>query len=209
MTNLKVELTSLDKKVINVLNLKKNNAIRKNIKNLNNTETLPIVSVPLVVYIQSKTSQNNLDKNLAEEAIKKSTNRCAADPITDRTKTNIEILKKSGLNETEAKKHINAQGYMDKEGKEICRNQGKTGFKGSSEEDSVSIHDSDFTEADIENVDVSMPEELQEFYETPLDDSSDYFLTSIKEYAPNMFEYADETFSTLKSFIKSITSWLE
>ena len=138
--NYKVNSISFNKIFINKLNINNNKYLNKNMKVLSKTEVLPIVSIPLVAYIQSLTTQHNLDKNLATEAIKKANNRYATDPVTDRTDKNIKLLKKCGLKESDAKKYLKADGYMDKEGKNICKNNGITGFKGSPQDDIYQEH---------------------------------------------------------------------
>ena len=98
----KINTIGLSRFIPNTLNIKNSKKIVNKINKPAKTRALPVVTIPLVVYMQSKTSQNNLDKNLTSEAAKDTTNH----PITDRTETNLKALKKAGLKEADAKKHI-------------------------------------------------------------------------------------------------------
>ena len=85
-----------------LLNLRNSN--KKILKKQNKINELPIVTIPIIAYIESKTTQNNLGKKLLNEALDKSKNNTASSPITNRTDQNINALKEAGLNEREAKK---------------------------------------------------------------------------------------------------------
>ena len=128
--NLKISTININKNSLNLFNLKHNNKVIKNITNPSAMKSLPIVTIPLVAYYESSTSRNNLAKNLAKEAISKTSNNATNTPISDRTKKNLEALKKAGVPERERMKYINSNGYMDSEGKEICQNNNVTSFTG-------------------------------------------------------------------------------
>lgn len=124
----------------------KTNFINKNIalfnrvipktKNSNAVSNIiPIVSTPLVAYVVSATSQTNLKNNVVQEAARKAENKDAVSPITDRTKKNLEALKKAGVPESDRKQYIKSDGYMDDDGKKICRNKGVRNFTGSPQDD--------------------------------------------------------------------------
>ena len=85
-----------------LLNLRNSN--KKILKKQNKINELPIVTIPIIAYIESKTTQNNLGKKLLNEALDKSKNNTASSPITNRTDQNINALKEAGLNEREEKK---------------------------------------------------------------------------------------------------------
>ena len=89
-----------------LLNLRNSN--KKILKKQNKINELPIVTIPIIAYIESKTTQNNLGKKLLNEALDKSKNNTASSPITNRKDQNIKALKEAGLNEREAKQYINA-----------------------------------------------------------------------------------------------------
>lgn len=170
-----------------LLNLRNSN--KKILKKQNKINELPIVTIPIIAYIESKTTQNNLGKKLLNEALDKSKNNTASSPITNRTDQNIKALKEAGLNEREAKKYINANGYIDKQGKEICKNKNVTSFKGAPNNENSGIEDNnmdssdhfaDIDNSDIDNipglhedltelnsVGIDMSPELQEIYDAP------------------------------------------
>ena len=132
--NLKISTININKNSLNLFNLKHNNKVIKNITKPSAMKSLPIVTIPLVAYYESSTSRNNLAKNLANEAISKTSNNATNTPISDRTEKNLEALKKAGVPERERMKYINSNGYMDSEGKEICRNNNVTSFTGKPDE---------------------------------------------------------------------------
>ena len=84
--NLKISTININKNSLNLFNLKHNNKVIKNITNPSAMKSLPIVTIPLVAYYESSTSRNNLAKNLAKEAISKTSNNATNTPISDRTK---------------------------------------------------------------------------------------------------------------------------
>lgn len=170
-----------------LLNLRNSN--KKILKKQNKINELPIVTIPIIAYIRSKTTQNNLDKNLLNEAQEKVKNNVTNSPITDRTDQNIKALKKAGLSESDAKKYINANGYMDNDGKDICKEKNITSFKGAPNNANTGIEDNnmdssehfaDIDNSDIDNipglhedltelnsVGIDMSPELQEIYDAP------------------------------------------
>lgn len=164
----KINTIGLSRFIPNTLNIKNSKKIVNKINKPAKTRALPVVTMPLVVYMQSKTSQNNLDKNLTSEAAKDTTNH----PITDRTETNLKALKKAGLKEADAKKHIDSNGYIDDDGKDICRNKGITSFKGSPEDgidDSILASDPELARdlRELQSIDTSLSPELQEYRDLP------------------------------------------
>ena len=164
----KINTIGLSRFIPNTLNIKNSKKIVNKINKPDKTKGLPVVTIPLVVYMQSKTSQNNLDKHLTNEALKDTTNH----PITDRTEKNMKALKKAGLNESEAKKHIDSNGYIDDDGKDICRDKGITSFKGAPEDgidDSILASDPELARAlrELQSIDSSLSPELQEYRDLP------------------------------------------
>ena len=109
----------------------------KNINKLVKMETLPIVTVPLIAYYETKTSKNKLIKKVTNEAITQSTNT----PVTDRVKKNIEALKKAGVPENKCLKYIQSDGYMNEEGKKICQANSSTNFTGAPKDTQPYDHD--------------------------------------------------------------------
>ena len=93
--------------------------------------SLPFVTLPLVAYMQSATSRNNLTANLVKDAVNKMSQNKMSTPVTDRTEINLEALKKAGVSKTERMKYIKSNGYIDDEGKEICKSKNITSFKAS------------------------------------------------------------------------------
>ena len=158
-----------------LLNLRNSN--KKILKKQNKINELPIVTIPIIAYIESKTTQNNLGKKLLNEALDKSKNNTASSPITNRTDQNIKALKEAGLNEREAKKYINANGYIDKQGKEICKNKNVTSFKGAPNNENSGIEDNNMDSsdhfADIDNSDIDfipcLHEDLSELNSVGID----------------------------------------
>lgn len=204
----KISPINLNKISSSILNLKYNKKIADNTTKTVQMENLPYVTVPLIVYIQSKTSQNNLDSNLVKETAKDSTNH----PITYRTETNIKALKKAGLNESEAKKHINSNGYIDDDGKNICKNKNITSFKGAPQEnvdldnDPALMMDSELKAdlKDLNSIGTEMSPELEKIYESPVLDSPEEILTSIYGEIPEGFDIDWDFWSILKSIYDEI-----
>ncbi len=102
----------------------------KNSKAKQGLAALPIVASPIVAYKVSPHGQNKRNENIVKEAANKAVNNSATDPITDRTKLNEQALKKAGVKESDISKHIDSKGYMDNDGKEICKKAHVTSFKG-------------------------------------------------------------------------------
>ena len=61
----KINTIGLSRFIPNTLNIKNSKKIVNKINKPAKTRALPVVTMPLVVYMQSKTSQNNLDKNIS------------------------------------------------------------------------------------------------------------------------------------------------
>lgn len=84
----------------------------------------------------------------------------------------MKALKKAGLNESEAKKHIDSNGYIDDDGKDICRDKGITSFKGAPEDgidDSILASDPELARdlRELQSIDTSLSPELQEYRDLP------------------------------------------
>ena len=91
--------------------------ILNKIQYMNKQELLPVVAIPLVAYATSKTTQDNLAKNLQKEATKKVTNNTTVHPISDRTENNAKLLKDAGISKNDVNKYIDSRGYLTNEGK--------------------------------------------------------------------------------------------
>ena len=70
------------------------------------------------------------------------------------------------------KKHIDSNGYIDDDGKDICRDKGITSFKGSPEDgidDSILASDPELARdlRELQSIDTSLPPELQEYRDLP------------------------------------------
>lgn len=228
--NLRVSTVNINRNFFNNLfKLKHSNNVIKNITKPNVIESLPIVAIPLVAYNESSTSRNNLAKNLAKEAISKTSDNTTNTPISDRTIRNLDALKKAGVPERERMKYINSNGYMDSEGKEICRNNNVTSFKGDPEDidahestldgeitgEPPQIYDIDSGLSDLDsesremleeinNTDLSLPPDLQEIIDMPSIDTPDGFLDTIFGGLPDGMSVAGDVWSMLKDIANDI-----
>jgi len=174
-------------------------------------EVLPLVSVPLVVYNVSPHAKKELTKNLTEEATNKALNNTTNHPVTDRYDTNLKALKNSGLKESDAKQHINSNGYIDKEGKEICRKHSQTNFKGSTDTYEAQKIESEQPNYELQSkideidaTDTSMCPELEHILHTPLPETPQGLLKSIFGDIPEGFDGDMNLLNSMKKMIMDV-----
>ena len=168
---------------------------------------IPISTIPLVAYMTDK-----------ERAIKrtvsiiKENENTHSHPVTDRTNFNTEQLKKAGISDFDIKKYLKQDGYVNDDGKKLLKEKNLS-FKGSETDvisDSDVVNDvSDVPElsprelelAEIDNIDVSLPSDLQEYLVAPLKKVGEGLLDNIMDLSDAALETSDKIFSTIKNFL--------
>ena len=161
---------------------------------------LPIVATPLLLY-NLKGERDAANTRNCLKAIEKQKKLLESKKITEKEfKKREKIIK-------EYYKKADKLPADEVSSEKIKR--GEPTFTGHEDNNSISINDPEYVNSDIEDVDVSMPPELQEIYENSIDELPDGLLANLGEYASGMFEECDNIFSTLKGFLKDITDWLE
>lgn len=198
--NLKITTLNLKSFSRNLLELKTNKSFTKNIKQ-NKSEILPLVSMPLVAYIVSPTAKKKLSENITNDAVNKITKNSTSTPISDRTAKNLQALKDAGVPQSERSKYIKSDGYMDNDGKVICRKNGVTSFTGSPQEVIDNPPEALF---DPNDPDLMMDPKLEEIYNAPPIDTPHGLLNSIFGDLPSGFNMDMDLLGTLKGLAKDV-----
>lgn len=139
---------------------------------------VPAVVAPIVAYQTSKKVKRTT------AIVKEASDHMSAKTVTNHREQSIEKLKESGINVNSGNenKYLDANGNLSYDGKlAIKRASKKPTFKSKQEleeatdnvlevpqNEQVAISDPEFTDVNIEDVDVSLPEELQEIAEAPV-----------------------------------------
>ena len=170
------------------------NVMIKNKKSSN--KTIPFLITPIVMFDIYNTNTRNLLDKLQDYNIKIPKN-LSVNPISN-----------SGLDEA-------SKGKLRREIENAYKNNiidNKTrnkliydvNFTGNTNSDAVTVEELKYYDTDIENIDVVMPTELQEYYETPFEALPNDLMQSITEYSSGLLKEGDDIFSSLKQFVKEI-----
>ena len=127
-----------------------------------------------------------------------------------------EILENHGvkLNENNVTKYVKSNGELkdsverkinkaDKNAKKIS-SRGKEPSEGvfdSQEKQGVALQEADLDNVNIEDVDVSMTPELENYLETPLEETPDGLIDSIADLLSDGVEWCKGFFSSVKEFL--------
>lgn len=173
--------------------------LRKKAKNI----SLPIISTPIIVYNLKATRDTNNTIN-CRKAIEKQQELLNKKEITQQEyNKNVAEIKKYYESADKLPENISSQTIKQKE----------PTFKGTEEnvvtENGITNDVSDVPElsprelelAEIDNIDVSLPSDLQEYLVAPLKKAGEGLLDNIMDLSDAALETSDKIFSTIKNFL--------
>lgn len=183
---------------IKPIQLSRKKFLSKSFENKVKNISLPIISTPILSYNLLATRNANNSIN-CRKAIAKQKERLDKGEITQKeyqnNVTEIELYYKKA---DKLPEKVNSQSIK----------QNEPSFKGTEEEilsnsalESSQMTDRELELAEIDNIDVSMCNELQEYLEKPLKSAGDGLLDNIVDLSDALIDVGDKTLSSIKNFV--------